>query len=82
MFLVGNIMLAAVLIPTLRDADAAIPMWTSLPTAAVLYLYGVTFLTLELYLSGASVFATAIIWTMIALFRNEQENGIRGILQR
>lgn len=79
-FLAGNIVLALVLLPTLRDPDAIIPLWTSVPTALTLYVYGATFLTLDLYLSGISLFATALIWTLIAAFRNEQAFTPRDLL--
>lgn len=68
-FTVGGLLLALLLIPMIRDPDAAAPRTTSIPTAVVLYVFGVAFLTLGLYGSAAMNTMTALCWTFIAAKR-------------
>lgn len=68
-FAVGGIFLAAVLIPTVRNKTAQIPLTTSASTAAALWVYSYTFYTLELFLSAAATLVSAALWTFIAVKR-------------
>lgn len=68
-FLIGGFVGAAILVPTLLDADAKVPRWSSVPTMVLLGAYSVTFFTLGMYLASlGSVFGTTV-WTGIAVFR-------------
>ena len=71
-FLAVNFILALVLIPTLRDEEASIPIWTSVPTTLILYLYFGTFLSMDLQLSALGAALTAVIWTFIAIYRRPE----------
>lgn len=66
---VGNVALAGVLLPTVADSAAAVPRWTSVPTAAVLYTFAATFATMGLTLSAIAALLSAILWSAIALWR-------------
>mgnify|MGYP001565123356 FL=1 len=63
--LVGQVVLGLTLLPTLR-AGAPVPRLTSVPAAAVLFGFAVTFLSLGLY--GATITSSfnAGTWLLIA----------------
>lgn len=69
-FFVGGFLLAVVLYPVLRDEESAVPRWTSIPTAAVLYAFAGTYYTLGLYLAMSMNAFSALMWTAIALWRH------------
>lgn len=68
-FTLGGLLLAVLLLPMVRDPDAAAPRTTSVPTAGVLYAFAATFTTMGLYASAVTNTATALCWTFIALKR-------------
>jgi hypothetical protein len=74
-FLVGNLVLGAVLIPTLLDENVEIPLKTSVPTALVLSIFAASYFTLELYFSAVSTAVIAAMWLYIAEFRNSRFSG-------
>lgn len=68
-FAAGGLLLALLLLPMLRDPDAAAPRTTSIPTAGVLYVFVITYLTMGLHASAAMNTLSALCWTFIALKR-------------
>jgi len=72
-FLSGNFILGAVLIPTLRDENVEIPRTTSVPTFLVLGVFAASYYTLDLYLSTISTGIIASMWLYIAEFKNEKQ---------
>lgn len=66
----GTIVFLISLMPTLMNKNAKVPLLTSLPTAIVLYVFSLTFLTLRLYFSSSIQFLTATAWLMISIFRH------------
>lgn len=70
-FLVGNFVLGAVLIPTLRDKNVEIPRTTSIPTALTLSIFVYAYYTLDLMLSAISTSIIVLMWIYIAEFRNK-----------
>lgn len=69
-FLVGSVSSMVVLVPTLRDASAKVPLGTSLPSAAIGTAYAVAFFTLGMSLSAAGSLITGVTWALIATLRS------------
>ena len=69
-FLVGSVCSLVVLLPTLRNPMAKVPLGTSLPSAAIGGLYGAAFLSMGMTLSGAGALLTGVVWSLIATVRS------------
>lgn len=69
-FLAGSASSLFVLLPTLRDATANVPLGTSLPSAVIGLVYGVTFVTLGMPLSAAGAFLAGSMWSLVVLIRS------------
>ena len=69
-FLGGSVLSLVVLVPTLRDSMASVPLGTAAPSAALGLLYGATFFSLGMTLSGAGSLLTGAMWSSIALLRS------------
>lgn len=69
-FLLGSVFSLVVLVPTLRDPMANVPLGTSLPSAIIGVIYGVTFFSLGMPLSGVGAALTGILWSVIAALRS------------
>lgn len=68
-FLVGAFVFALLLLPTLRDNEASVPLKTSVPTGTTLLVFSATFATLGMYLSAVGNLATAAAWYSVAVLR-------------
>jgi len=68
-FTLGGLLFAIALLPTILNPSAFIPRVTSILTAAVLTVYGLTFLTLKLKLSTISTLLTGVMWWIIVIWR-------------
>ena len=73
-FALGSVGLAGTLIPTLLNSDASVPRWTSVPTAFVLYVFSATYLSMSFFFSAIVTVVTAVVWTLIALYRVPEGN--------
>ena len=71
-FLVGGFVFAVLLVPTLRDTEAAVPRMSSIPTMVLLVIYAGTFASIEMYLAAIANTATAFAWLLIAVYRVEK----------
>lgn len=69
-FLAGNVFSLAVLVPTLRDEMANVPLGTALPSALIGLVYGTTFFTLGMGLSAVGAVLTGLMWSCIAYLRS------------
>lgn len=69
-FLAGNVFSLAVLVPTLRDEMANVPLGTALPSALIGLVYGGAFLTLGMDFSAAGAILTGLMWSSIAYLRS------------
>lgn len=69
-FMVGSAFSVFVLLPTLRDSMANVPLGTSLPSAVIGVVYGTTFATLGMPLSAIGAFTAGTMWSLIALLRS------------
>lgn len=69
-FLAGSVFSLLVLVPTLRDSMANVPLGTSLPSATIGVVYGVTFFSLGMTLSATGSVLTGVMWSAIALLRS------------
>lgn len=61
----GSVVFIVALLPAVFS-DAKPPKTTSLMTAAVLYVFALTDVSLHLYLTAAITFLTAATWTILA----------------
>ena len=78
-FLAGNAFSLAVLVPTLRDEMASVPLGTALPSAIIGLLYGATFLTMGMGLSAAGAVLTGLMWSCIAYLRSPNPLSTDGV---
>lgn len=69
-FLAGSVFSLAVLVPTLRDSMANVPLGTTLPSATIGLVYGATFFTLGMPLSAGGSFLTGVMWSLVAYLRS------------
>nr|WP_276301563.1 hypothetical protein [Halorussus sp. DT80] len=69
-FLVGNVFSLVVLVPTLRDEMANVPLGTALPSALIGVVYGTAFATLGMTLSAVGAVLTGLMWSLIAYLRS------------
>lgn len=69
-FMLGSMFSLIVLLPTLRNPMAKVPIGTSLPSAMIGVIYGVTFFTLGMTLSAVGAALTGLIWSLIAALRS------------
>ncbi|QCJ48479.1 hypothetical protein FCF25_03365 [Haloprofundus sp. MHR1] len=69
-FLAGSVFSLIVLVPTLRDSMANVPLGTTLPSATIGIVYGTTFFTLGMTLSAVGSLLTGVMWSLIALLRS------------
>jgi hypothetical protein len=72
-FMIGSSLSIFFLAPTLRDADAQVPLGTSLPSMAIGMAYGMTFITLGMTFSALGAFAAATMWSFIAVVRSPSD---------
>ncbi len=76
-FLAGSIFSLVVLVPTLRDSMASVPLGTTAPSAVIGLVYGVTFFSLGMTFSGVGSLLTGVMWSSIALLRSPNPLGDR-----
>ena len=69
-FLLGNVFSLVVLVPTLRDPLANVPLGTALPSAFIGLVYGTAFFTLGMSYSAFGAVVTGAMWSVIAVFRS------------
>ncbi|WP_313692238.1 hypothetical protein [Halorarum halobium] len=69
-FLCGSVLSLVVLVPTLRDSMANVPLGTSLPSATIGLVYGTTFFTLGMTMSAVGSLLTGVMWSVIAFLRS------------
>lgn len=69
-FLAGSMSSLFVLVPTLRDSSAHIPLGTSLPSALIGIIYGICFFTMGMTFSAGGAVITGILWSAIAAVRS------------
>jgi hypothetical protein len=69
-FLLGNIFSLLVLVPTLRDEMANVPLGTALPSALIGVVYGTAFATLGMTLSAVGAVLTGVMWGLVAVLRS------------
>lgn len=69
-FVVGSLLTVVVLAPTVRNVDARIPLGTSLPKTGLGVVYALTFASMGMPFAAVGVFATAIMWSLVAMYRS------------
>ena len=74
-FMIGSGLSIGFLVPTLRDANARVPIGTSLPSMALGIVYGLTFATLGMTFSALGAFAAGLMWSLIAVARSPTSFG-------
>lgn len=68
-FTVGGIIFAVGLLPACLNQETRMPLRTSLPTAVVLFIYGLTFAYMGLAWSALSSGVTSNMWFFLAARR-------------
>lgn len=69
-FLCGSVFSLIVLVPTLRDSMANVPLGTALPSASIGFVYGTAFFTLGMTMSAVGSVLTGLMWSLIAALRS------------
>lgn len=69
-FLAGSIFSLFVLVPTLRDSMANVPLGTTVPSATIGIVYGTTFFTLGMQFSAVGSLLTGVMWSLVAFLRS------------
>ncbi|WP_244605305.1 hypothetical protein [Halorussus halobius] len=69
-FLCGSVFSLVVLVPTLRDSMANVPLGTALPSASIGFVYGAAFFTLGMTMSALGSLLTGLMWSLIAALRS------------
>ena len=69
-FLLGNVFSLIILVPTLRDPLANVPLGTALPSAFIGLVYGGAFFTLGMSYSALGAVVTGAMWSVIAVLRS------------
>ena len=69
-FMLGSSLSIFFLAPTLKDAEARVPLATSLPSMGIGIVYGLTFATLGMTFSALGAFAAGSMWSLIAVLRS------------
>lgn len=89
-FLFGSVFSLLVLVPTLRDSTANIPLGTTLPSASLALVYGTTFFSLGMTLSATGSFLMGLTWSLVAFLRSPHRysaastrplHAVRGLLK-
>jgi hypothetical protein len=63
---VGNAIFAFSLLPSIRSKEKP-HLYTSMPTAIVLYIFAATFLTLDLIYASVVTLISALLWTLLVV---------------
>ncbi|NEU57305.1 hypothetical protein [Halorussus sp. MSC15.2] len=69
-FLLGSVSSILFLAPTLKDHTARVPLGTSLPSAALGVVYGVSFYSMGMAFSASGALLTGVLWAGIAAMRS------------
>lgn len=73
-FGIGAILFSIVLLPTIRNPKAVVPLLTSSLTSIILYIFVFTYLTLDMNIAALTNFISASLWAFIALFRKPEDH--------
>lgn len=65
-FTVGQFIFLVSLLPTIMDAKAQVPRKTSVPTAAIMLAFTVTYVSLQLYFAAVLGLVIAAAWAVVA----------------
>lgn len=79
-FLTGSIISIVSLTPTLRSAVASVPLATSLPSALIGIVYGLTYFSLGMTFSALGALAAGLMWSLILAFRRPTRTESRSFL--
>ena len=76
-FTVAQVVIAASLLPSLRQALAGkttITLWTSIPTTCMLFLMSGVLIHIDMNVSGAVTFVSACGWAFLSLIRSSRRS--------
>ena len=79
-FLTGSIFSIVSLTPTLRSTVASVPLATSLPSAVIGLVYGLTYVSLGMTFSAVGAIAAGLMWSLILAFRRPAGTGARSFI--
>ena len=69
-FMFGSMLTVIFLAPAVRDANARIPLATSLPKVALGAVYAATFASLGMRFAAVGLLATGVMWSLLAAYRS------------
>lgn len=69
-FLLGSVLSILLLVPTVRDATASVPLATSVPAVALKFAFAGTFYTLGMTLSAVGATGAALAWALVGYYRS------------
>ncbi|MDS0476020.1 hypothetical protein [Natrinema sp. 1APR25-10V2] len=69
-FMLGSVLTVVFLVPAVRDANARIPLATSLPKMALGAVYALTFASMGMRLAAVGLVATGVAWSLLAVYRS------------
>jgi hypothetical protein len=69
-FMAGSGLSVFFLAPTVRDANARVPLATSFPSMVIGLVYAATFYTLGMTFSALGAAAAGSMWSLIVMFRS------------
>lgn len=72
----GQFAFAATLIPTIINPIAVVPLWTSVPTAFLLFVFTYTYLTMGMKRAAISCFVAAVAWTLVVILRHPPDPSV------
>jgi hypothetical protein len=71
-FAIGSLIFAMALVPSIRSTDKP-ALGTSLPTTLILYVFSMTYFSLELYYAAIVTLGTATLWAILAVQKWEMQ---------
>lgn len=69
LMLLGTLLIAVTLVPTLLEPDAAVPRTTSIPAAIAVAMFVIGTAGLDLWLTAAANALALIFWILVIIYR-------------
>lgn len=69
-FLGASVFQIVFTLPMLLDRGSTVPRGTSIPTALVWFVYGITYFAISFPLAGIASVVGGILWGFVAVYRN------------
>ncbi|ELY71961.1 hypothetical protein C490_04337 [Natronobacterium gregoryi SP2] len=81
-FLAGSVLSIVFLAPTVRDANARVPLGSSIPSMTIGSIYSFTYATMGMTFSALGSIGVATMWSLIAFYRAPgEQTGPKNVLR-